>query len=353
MSKAVTKKTTQKGQPEGEDSLVAALFDNAMEKLPQEYRPVLEKIKPVVVTVADLADKIWPYVVKAWNGLWVFWEMLQPYNPQQFFPLLLGLAMCFFGGAYFTLIASVEALRLTVWKRIHKSVGVLIHNYKLAASAHKKDDQLDEDNNGVADVKEISKKQLLSRKLYVIAKSIDPEETTEAISAVWGGFLTVLATVRIKFAQTITLGCGVGEMARRASSDKVEQLLKKALPDDLEKWAPRIVQYGYNSLGMIIAFFLQTVVGAFHSSIRGGKLATVAGLQLAKNRGWVSAEFKLESKTANFIAMVIAGTGFMWQLYQGFSVPFPLNIILLPVTVLESALKFCLTVGMGSTYATN
>lgn len=345
MSKAVAKK----GGGEGEESIVSVLFDNAMEKLPS-YRPILEKIKPIAVALADIADNIFPYIVKAWNAVWIFWDILQPYNPQQFFPLLLGLSMCFFGGAYFTLIASVEALRLTVWKRIHKSVGVLIHNYKLAATANEKDNQVDEDQNGVADVKEITKKELLTRKLYVLGKSIDPNQTTEAISAVWSGFLTVLATVRIKFAQTITLGCGVGEMARRASSYKVEQFLRKALPEDLEKWSPQLVQYGYNCLGMVIAFFLQTVVGAFHSSLRGGKLATVAGLQLAKNRGWVNKEFKLESKTANLIAMLIAATGFLWQVYHGFSVPFPLNILFLPITILENMLKFCLTVGMGSTY---
>ena len=51
---------------------------------------------------------------------------------------------------------------------------------------------------------------------------------------------------------------------------------------------------------------------------------------------------KTSTKSKEFIIFTsgLALVGFYWQLSNGFSLPFPLNFFLLPVTVLESVLGY-------------
>jgi hypothetical protein len=333
----------QKAQKK-EESMVAVAMDDAANRAPAKYAPYIRQAKPAVVAIANGIDVAWPYVVKAYDAIMNFWEMLQPYNPQQFFPLLLGIALCFFGGSYLTLVAAAEAVRLSVWDKLSKSLSVLYDNYKKAAAESKKDDDIDADGDGVADVKQITKKELLSRKIYVILRSIDPQQSTEALATVWAGFLAVLATVRIKFAQCFTLGAAIGDMVGANLGDKIEPKINKLLPPELAKWSQPATDYIFKALGVFIAFFLSTIIGAFHSSIRGGQLIVSNCIILAKKYGHLDAAYDEHSKHVSLISSGVAIFGFFWQLKNGFGVPFPLNILFLPATIMEYVLEVSIMV---------
>lgn len=328
------------------ENFVATMCDEAANRLPPQYQKYMRQVTPIVVAIANFFDAIYPYLVQAYGFARAAWEKLQPYNPQQFFPVIAGLAMCFFGGSYLVLIAAAEAIRLSVWERLSTAVKILYKNYCIAWEANRKDNERDDDNDGVADVDQISSQQLFTRKVYLIAKSVDPEQTAEAVSALWTGFLSVLATIRIKFAQFITLGCAMGDMARDSFGPKLEPLVRDALPNELKKWAPTLVRQIFSTLGVMIALFLQQVVGGFHSAVRGSQLATVNAIRLAKAHGYLAQDFDEHSQKAGAVAMVLTFFGFFWQLRNGFGVPFPLNIVFLPATILEWFLSVSLTVGL-------
>lgn len=44
----------------------------------------------------------------------------------------------------------------------------------------------------------------------------------------------------------------------------------------------------------------------------------------------------------DLMVAVIAGMGFLWQVRSGFSLPFPLNLLLLPFTICEWLLMWLL-----------
>jgi len=336
----------KKKQPAGEQSMVATMMDEAASRVPPQYAGMVRKLKPAVVGAAGIVDKAWPYVLQAYEFIVHLWIAAQPYNPQQFFPIFFGLPLCFFGGSYLTLIAAAEALRLTAWDRIQQSLQVLYNNYCVAREASKKDDAADVDGDGVVDVKQIDKKELLTRKLYIVAKSVNPDQTSDAIGAIWTGFLSVLATIRIKFAQFITLGCSIADMARHSLGPKLEPLINDALPNDLKKWAPQATRAIFNVAGVFLAFFLQRIIGGFHSAIRGGHLAVTNAITLAKKKGYIDPSFDEKSQKASLIGLGLAMMGFFWQLSNGFSVPFPLNLLLLPCSLLEWFLQVSLTIGL-------
>ena len=139
--------------------------------------------------------------------------------------------LVFFGGNFFTLCAAVEAYRIVGFDDTKLALGKLYRSYKVAREASAKDDELDEDGDGVADVKQIDKKELVLRKLGVVAKAVDPELVADAVSAINIGLMAVVATLRVKFAQQcVTLGVSVGDIAHNLASTHLEPVLFELVP---------------------------------------------------------------------------------------------------------------------------
>ena len=92
--------------------------------------------------------------------------------------------------------------------------------------ASEKDDKVDADKDGVADVKLIGPEELIQRKTLLFLRTSDPTTCTEAMTAISSGWLAVLASLKLSFARAIMLGSAIGDVlrkpARRAASDGSE-----------------------------------------------------------------------------------------------------------------------------------
>jgi hypothetical protein len=73
-------------------------------------------------------------------------------------PAIAGFVLVFFGGNFFTLAAAVEAYRMIGFDETKTALVALHKSYKVAMEASKKDDEVDDDGDGIADVKQISSK---------------------------------------------------------------------------------------------------------------------------------------------------------------------------------------------------
>jgi len=294
---------------------------------------ISEKATPVLILLGSLANASYPYILKIWlTGLHI-WELLQPYHPDEFVPILSGLVMAFFGGYYFTLFAAVEAYRLCGFQQTKDCLVDLYNNYLVVRDASEKDDQLDENNDGIPDVKQISSKELFTRKLSLVLKSMDPIKVTSALSGIWMGFLGVVAILRIKFAQTIALGATIGNIFETVADRFLRPILEKTIPETHHKWIPVIISYTCKSIGVSVAWTIQRVISAFYSSIRGAQMFTIGLITCLVRNGYPS--WDQGSIAFVGITAIIAWTGFYWQLQSGFSLPFPLNVLLFPLSLLE------------------
>ena len=91
------------------------------------------------------------------------------------------------------------------------------------------------------------------------------------------------------------------------------------------------------------------MIAAFYASVRGGKIFATGffglivdqankGIQICP--GLVGKEFDPnESVLDEIVGYIIAAQGFMFQLTQGFALPFPFNILLLPLSIVEWFLR--------------
>merc|ERR1712100_781389 len=119
-------------------------------------------------------------------------------------------------------------------------------------------------------------------------KAVNPDQVSEALKGVAAGFFAVLATLKVQFAQNVTLGYSIGEMFERLSVlAGVDETLEALLGDGLKKWTGPGLNMLCRWLGILVGVLLSRVVWAFHCSLRGGDLM-VAGIKtLASTLGFL------------------------------------------------------------------
>jgi len=168
-----------------------------------------------------------------------------------------------------------------------------------------------------------------------------------ALSVLSAAWLAIIAVIRVKFAKTIALGASIGIVIEKTVGRIVIPIMIDVLPEKYKKWIPVIVAYAARSVGVSIAWTIQSVISAFHSAVRGGFL--LARLALTYQARTEGKQFKEEETFADeAFGFGLAFFGFSCQMLMEFRVPFPLNIPLLPLSISEWTLRFWLS----ETYAT-
>ena len=310
----------------------------------KKIAPYIEQIVPLMKKIGVLMDAASPYAQKAWGYLLIVWAFMKKYQLDKYGMAFYGLLMVFFGGQYILLLGAVEAYRLMGWEETQKHLLIIYEDYCRLAEENKKDDMLDEDNNGIADVEEISSKELFTRKVLLFFRVINPDKVAPALQGLYSGFISVVATLRIQFAQTIALGATIGEVFAKFANRTVAPVLDMVCPTDYKKWIPHAIKYGCRSLGVSIAWMIQRVISAFYSAIRGSQLFIRGALEWAHEQKMIDSEIDESSLIYNGLVAGLAGLGFLFQLWFGFGSPFPLNVFLFPLTLAENFLWYWVAV---------
>ncbi|ESL09197.1 hypothetical protein TRSC58_03086 [Trypanosoma rangeli SC58] len=252
---------------------------------------------------------------------------------QHCWPLLLGFCVCFFGGCYTMLITSVEVVHLTAWDAMRRNLSTLYANYSAAREASLKDDLLDEDQNGVPDVQEISRNELFSRKLGVFLRSVDPVGLKEAFHGLLFAVLAVLAALKNRYASALVFACGVANAI--GSHFPFKDFIEDLLPPEQKKLADAIVLFVLNFIGVTIATALQRHILALHCALRGATMLVGNAIAFGKEAGLVEDGAAISSQRRSILVGAVASMGFLWQASNGFAAPFPFSILLFPLTLAE------------------
>eukprot|EP00695_Tsukubamonas_globosa_P001618 TRINITY_DN266_c0_g1_i1.p1 TRINITY_DN266_c0_g1~~TRINITY_DN266_c0_g1_i1.p1 ORF type:complete len:363 (+),score=88.51 TRINITY_DN266_c0_g1_i1:63-1151(+) len=272
----------------------------------------LQKFGPILAKAGKFLDMAGPYLAMLANAAQFVYAWLIAHHVEEYLPIITGAVLLLFGGRYMTLIAAVEAVRISGYDKIVKYLRELWANYKVAVEASRKDDQVDDNNDGIPDVQQISQQELLTRKLKLLLKVIDPERVGDALTGLYACAMAVVAALRIRFAAAIALGAAIGDMLYPRVSRVLTPALEYVIPEDYRKWTQPILKYGCKTIGVTIAWWAERVITAFHSSLRGAELL-VSGLLIQAARKNFSFKMDPASKTAGVVAAGVAGVGFYWQ----------------------------------------
>ena len=142
---------------------------------------------PVIGVIVDVISKAIPVIMLIFKKLSEMWASLSPYKPELLVPAFFGFIMCFFGGTFVTLIAAIEAYRMCGWEQSHQCIKDLSTDFKKFQEDNKIDDSKDDNNDGIADVLQISSSELATRKALLFCRSVDPNRMGSAIAGLNAG----------------------------------------------------------------------------------------------------------------------------------------------------------------------
>ena len=290
---------------------------------------------------------------------WVATKLYELYlaAPQRVLKMVFGGALCFFGGTFTASIAAIEAFRTLGGPQVFEAISVVAADVRAIGTANAAD-TVDADNDGTPDVKQAPPHELAKRKLAVAMKSItQPAMLSEAVARLWGCYLAILATMKMQFAQTTAIALGIVETVQYPAARLLAPGLTRLLGADLAHWSETLLLSLVRLVAIILAWYLQMIISAFYSALRGGKLFADGLCDLVVANGWSVYVEKLPFVATPFdpdtthvdeaVAYTLAALGFSTQLLTGFALPFPLNIALLPLEVIEWLLRWQVTFGSG------
>jgi len=320
--------------PQDETSLKKERYTNlilgAAEKAPPKVKPYVEQAAPYIALAIVYFQIAMPYIVKGLSTVSEYYFKL-PENARY---AVIGFVMCFFGGVFPATIAAYEAWKMCGGEEAIEDAKKLYHEFDKARIASAKDDLKDDDGDGVPDVDEISAEQLLQRKAGVVMAAVNPEKFSAAMTNLWTGWIGVLAVLKVQFAKAVTLGAAIGQVLYKTTSVFVLPIVNPMVDEDKQKWVPVVLRWICKAIAISIAWWVQRVISAFHSAIRGGLMFSRGILYLLNEKGII----KFDDETSyldEIVGYSLAAVGFLFQFWSGFSLFFPLNIVLLPVRIVE------------------
>jgi len=314
-----------------QEARFAKVIVELSEKVPEKARPYVQKAAPILAKLMVFCIIATPYVLKAVKKI----DEVMHKLPLHLFRALIGLVICFFGGVFPLTIAAVEAWKACGGDEAVKAIKELRHEFTRCQEAFDKDDQVDADGDGVADVNQITGKELMERKLKIALKVVKPETVSTQVTLLYTGWIGVVATLKIQFAKTIALGAAIGQRLYEPTQKYLEPTLLAMCPEEYVQWVPYIVKWGCKAIAVYIAWWIQRIISAFHSAIRGGLMCGKELVIFANDKGWIQAT-EDETYLDEIVGWGLAAFGFMTQMMLGFSVPFPLSLFMWPLYMVEA-----------------
>lgn len=304
----------------------------------EEMGKAAELLQSIAKPAMNMIFEAIPRIIKFSRAVYSFYKKL----PILYVTLIIGFVMCFFGGIYPTLFAALQAAEHSGLSTVKKALTVLSNEVMVIIEENKKDNATDADGDGVSDVDELSNREFIKRKTTLVLRKMDPEKVNAALSSLYKVWLSVMAVLSVEFARTIALALTISSFLDKFMTRVFSPILKRATPKEYSKWLPVIKDWFCKSIGMSIAWSIQTIVSAVSSAMAGGLIMSRCIMKI------VAKEKDHNDTMADEIASYgFAAVGFYFQFYFGFGPPFPLNIFLLPLNVAEAWIRWSVTKSAG------
>ena len=262
-----------------------------------------------------------------------------------------GLGLCFFGGAFCASIAAVEAFNLATWSTTRAALEEIYADVLLIVEANEADEKKDEDGAKGAgtklDVSQRTPAERAQRKLRIALMAVrDPQKLSIAVGGLYAGWLAVIGTLRLQFAKTVTLGVSIAEMLDGPALRVGVPALAHLTPAEFHRWLPVAIRTLMKLIIISFAWYMQVVISALQSAMRGGLMCSKAMLRWAKTHGLVEHPHGMDdTHAAEIFGYALAAAGCYMQWRWGFAAPFPLNIALLPFSLVEWYIRYAVTGG--------
>eukprot|EP00190_Bangiopsis_sp_CCMP1999_P003139 CAMPEP_0198733686 /NCGR_PEP_ID=MMETSP1475-20131203/47574_1 /TAXON_ID= ORGANISM="Unidentified sp., Strain CCMP1999" /NCGR_SAMPLE_ID=MMETSP1475 /ASSEMBLY_ACC=CAM_ASM_001111 /LENGTH=335 /DNA_ID=CAMNT_0044497021 /DNA_START=41 /DNA_END=1048 /DNA_ORIENTATION=- len=306
---------------------------------------VLKQAGPMVAKAGEVLDSLEPLFHQLMELYGFLKKTLAPFHLEELLPAVYGLVLCFFGGTYMMVTSAFEAFKLFGFDKVRKNLHALQINFLRAREAVRKDNVVDANRDGIADVQQMDHKELLSRRTAIFFKSVNPEEVFAAIEGLLQGWFGVVAALKTKFARYIAIGAAIGDSLNKLLGPTLTQIVQGVLPSEYDRWAPVTIRYGCRIFGVSIAWTIARVINSFYSSIRGSEIFLIGLTSFLVRRRYLDRNLIVPgSQLFTGLYMFVAASGFLIQFRRRYTLPFPFNVLLFPVTIVEYLLTWAVAI---------
>lgn len=314
-----------------EANRVVALISAANLQPPPQIVECIRACQPVLELVWVVVRLVAPLLVAKYKFLYAIY-CVTPVNELR---MIYGVALCFFGGEFCASIAAIECFRRTGGEKLLICLQEIVENMQAAHAASLEDDKVDQ----------LSASEWYKHKVGVVLKAVNPDVLAQACAGLYQGFLGMIMSLKFKFAWTVALACSIADRLRKPVSFVVTPILVHLLPKEYHKWINQIVNFTLKAFAVHMAWKLQMAISAVQSGLMGGGLVGAGLIHfMMKTPCMKGRTFDPEKHYIDeALGLPIAFMGIWFQLSHGFSLPFPFNIALLPLTIVEEVLRFCIT----------
>jgi len=335
---------TRSATQDQEHQRLSKVFDVFANQAPSRLVPVLHAIAPLVAWIVIIFQVAWPYIVNFVLTVHSYYIRM----PTELVHAILGACLCFFGGTFPTLIAASEAARLCGWDRTKQALEDLAVEAAAVVKHNKKDDAVDNDKDGIADVNRLSGKELIARKTKLVLQNCNPDKINTALGGLATSCIAIVAVLKVEFAQTVALAVSLGDTIQKPMLSLLAPTAVHLVPQTYRQWIPIVIGWTAKSIGMFFAWYIQRVLSAVHSGMRGGLLCTRSLMALARKYNTnpslgIFAIDPEETMIDEVAGGLLAALGIWWQWSFNFSIPFPFDLLTWPLLLGENYLQWYVT----------
>ena len=165
-----------------------------------------------------------------------------------------------------------------------------------------------------------------------------------AVSGIVQGGVGVLASLKFKHARTVALGVSVGNALRRPAGLYVTPIAAQLVPEEHRKWIPYVIDYFCKAVAVSVAWYISAVISTVQCAIRGGLMFSRGILKHLNATQVIQIDLD-DSYLDELVGWGVAFAGAVFQLRNGFGLPFPLNLVLLPFRFVEYFLNWIVLSG--------
>jgi len=229
---------------------------------------------------------------------------------------------------------------MTGYKNAEEMYYKIKEEMDIVWAANEKDNALDADKSGKADVLEMKLSDLAQRKFLLFLKTCrDPDVIMSMIPQFVSCFISVIAVLKVQFAKVIALGHQIGEALRKPACYFLVPTLGQVVPNDYKKWISPCIEFVCKCIAISIAWFIQRIISSVQSAIRGGLMFSRNILRFAKKQGYMP-NYDEDDYIDEILGWFVALCGIYFQIMSGFGLPFPMNVFLFPVSIMEGYLQW-------------
>lgn len=293
-----------------------------------------------------------PLIIIVMAYIWLGKQLYKVYKllPTNLLNIVFGVGLCFFGGSYFAAIAAAEAALNLGGADMWANLQTVYEEASGVADASRKDDEVDADKDGTADVQQMGMNELINHKAKIAMVAVkDPMKLQQAMVSLGNVWVAVIATLKFQFAKTVAIALGIANMLSLPACRLVGPMLCMVMGPELNHWVPAIVDTTVKFIAVGFASYLQSIISAFYSGLRGGKMVAEGLFNIMGEYGimdklpdrLVTKPFDADNSYLDeCIQYPLAAFGFYWQITSGFALTFPLNLICLPLTIIEYIIRW-------------